>query len=58
MFIEVREPLTGKLLFRYDPERGLIEVQRRRVKTLVDLRELHVEEPERGPPVEVAAQAT
>lgn len=36
-FVDVREPHTNKLLFRYDPERGLIEVQRRGIKTVVDL---------------------
>jgi len=37
MFVDVREPVTGKLLFRYDPERNLIEIQRRGVVTVVDL---------------------
>lgn len=36
-FFDVREPVTGKLLFRYDPERNLIEIQRRGVVTVVDL---------------------
>lgn len=36
-FVDVREPHTNKLLFRYDPDRGLVEVQRRGVKTVVDL---------------------
>ena len=36
-FVEVREPHTKRLLFRYDPERGIIEIQERRVKTLIDL---------------------
>lgn len=36
-FISVREPHTNKLLFRYDPVRLLVEVQRRGVKTVVDL---------------------
>jgi hypothetical protein len=39
-FIPVREPGTGWLLFLYDPERKLIEVQRRGQKTLVDLAQL------------------
>lgn len=39
-FIPVREPGTNWLLFMYDPERKLIEVQRRGRKTLVDLGEL------------------
>lgn len=29
----------GKLLFRFDPSRDLIEVVRRRVRTVVDLRQ-------------------
>lgn len=39
-FIPVREPGTDWLLFLYDPERNLIEVQRRGVKHLIDLGEL------------------
>ena len=38
-FVDVREPQTEKLLFRYDPNRDIIEVQRRGIKTLVDLRQ-------------------
>jgi len=37
-FIEVREP-QGKLLFRFDPLRDLIEIQRRGAKVLIDLRQ-------------------
>lgn len=36
-FIDVREPHTGKLLFKIDPTRWIIEIQVRSVKTLVDL---------------------
>lgn len=36
-FIDVLEPHTAKLLFRFDPIRDIIEVQRRGVKTVVDL---------------------
>ena len=36
-FVDVREPHTEKLLFRFDPIRDIIEVQRRGVKTVVDL---------------------
>jgi hypothetical protein len=39
-FVEIREPHTGKLLARYDPNRDLLEVQRRGQKTLVDLNAL------------------
>jgi hypothetical protein len=34
---DVREPHTGKLLFRYCPRRHIIEIQVRGVKTVVDL---------------------
>lgn len=46
-FREVREPHTGRLLFRYDPERCLIEIQQRRIKTLVDLTQFERETAER-----------
>ncbi len=37
MFVDVRDQHTGKLLFRYDPERELVEVRVRGVTTLIDL---------------------
>lgn len=37
-WVRVLEPNSGKLLFRYDPIRDIIEIQRRGVKTLIDLR--------------------
>ena len=36
-YVEVREPTTNKLLFRYDPTRNLVEIQRRGIMTIVDL---------------------
>jgi hypothetical protein len=36
-FVDVREPHTNKLLFRYDPDRAIVEIQRRGEKTVVDL---------------------
>lgn len=39
-FIQVREPGTNWLLFLYDPERQIVEVQRRGVKTVIDLSRL------------------
>jgi len=36
-YVDVREPGSGKLLFRFDPKRDIIEIQRRQVRTLVDL---------------------
>lgn len=43
-FIDVREPHTKKLLFRYDPAREIIEIQQRNVKTVVDLRQYQAPE--------------
>jgi len=37
-FIDVRD--AGKLLLRFDPERDIIEVQRRGVRTTIDLQRL------------------
>lgn len=37
-FIEIREPGTGKLLCRIDPVRQLLEIRRRGVVTVIDLR--------------------
>lgn len=37
IWIPIREPRTNWLLFKYDPARQLIEIQRRGKKTLVDL---------------------
>ena len=39
-FIPIREPGTGWLLGLYDPQRQLLEIQRRGVKTVVDLSQL------------------
>jgi len=36
-YIPVREPATNKLLFRFDPDRNLIEIKVRGVVTVVDL---------------------
>lgn len=35
--IDVRELHTGKLLFKYDPDRDIIEIERRGNKSLIDL---------------------
>jgi len=37
-FVPVREPDTGKLLFRYHPVLLLVEIVRRQRRTVVDLR--------------------
>ena len=37
VFREVREPITGKLLFRFDPERDLVEIVNRRIPVYIDL---------------------
>lgn len=47
MYIEIREPASGKLLCRYDPERRLLEHRRRGVVTITDLAALEPEIPER-----------
>jgi len=36
-FIDIRDEHTNKLLFRFDPQRDLIEIQVRGVKSLIDL---------------------
>jgi hypothetical protein len=36
-YVDVREPHTKRLLFRYDPKRDIVEIQQRNVKTVVDL---------------------
>jgi hypothetical protein len=46
-FIDVLEPHTAKLLFRFDPIRDIIEVQRRGVKTVVDLAKYRATEGDR-----------
>lgn len=57
MFVDVREPHTNKLLFRYDPDREIIEIQQRNVKTVVDLTQFkapesaEVREPKPIPPI-------
>ena len=52
-WVDIREPHTGKLLMRYSPRRGLIEIQRRGVKTLVDLHQYEMVEPSRAEDSEV-----
>jgi hypothetical protein len=42
-FIDVRDPQTNKLLFRFDPRRAIIEVRRGAVKTVIDLTEYYAE---------------
>lgn len=37
MFVDVREPQTNRLLFRYDPVRQLVEIVHKGVKVVVDL---------------------
>lgn len=36
-YIDVRDPTTNKLLFRYDPVRRLVQIKQDRVIALVDL---------------------
>lgn len=39
-WIEIREQGSGRLLFKYSPQHRLIEIQRRRQRTVVDLERL------------------
>lgn len=41
-FVEVRDPHTGKLLFRFDAGRDLIEIQKRGKMTVVDLSQFRI----------------
>ena len=34
---DIHEPATGRLLCRFDPDRDLLEIQRRGTKVLIDL---------------------
>ena len=43
-WIEIRERGSGRLLFKYDPQHRLIEIQRRRQRTLVNLEKLDGEQ--------------
>ncbi len=36
-WVDIKEPHTGKLLLKFHPLRDIIEVQRRGVKTVIDL---------------------
>lgn len=36
-FVDVRNPYTDKLIFRYDPIRNIVEHQVRGVKAIIDL---------------------
>ncbi|MDH5507302.1 MAG: hypothetical protein OEZ02_08785 [Anaerolineae bacterium] len=38
-FVDVRDPLTGKLLFRYDARRSLVDVKQGKAPVIVDLGE-------------------
>ena len=42
-WVVIKEPRTNWILARYDPQRGLLEFQRRGVKTLVDLNEVETD---------------
>lgn len=39
-WIPIKSRFDGWLLFKYDPERDLVEIQRRGVKEVIDLRQL------------------
>lgn len=42
-FVDVRDLHTGKMLFRFDPERDLVEIRSRQKVTLVDLTQYRVQ---------------
>ena len=44
-YVDVRHGHTGKLLFRFDPGRNLIEIVDRGQQTVVDLSQYRVESP-------------
>lgn len=52
-WVEVRDPATGKLILRYDPDRELVETARRGRSVVTDLRR----ERERAQEAEEPAQA-
>jgi hypothetical protein len=37
VYVEIREPFTGKMLFLYDPDAQRIQIQRHGVRTSIDL---------------------
>jgi hypothetical protein len=43
-YVDVRQPVTKRLLFRFDPDRDIIEIVERGVKTFVDLNEYRAPE--------------
>lgn len=45
-YLDVRSS-RGKLLFRYDPYRGIVEIQERGVKEYIDLTQILAERQER-----------
>ena len=44
MFIDVRQRIMTRLLFGYDPNREIIEIQERGIRTLIDLTEYQAPE--------------
>jgi hypothetical protein len=44
-YLDIREPGTNHLLFRYDPTRRLIEIKNRERLTVIDLEEIPVNQP-------------
>jgi hypothetical protein len=45
-WLDVRAPESNKLLFRYDPQRDLVQIQIRGVRHVVDLAEIRNTAPE------------
>jgi hypothetical protein len=44
-YVDIREPGTNHLLFRYDPTRRLIEIKNRERLTIIDLEGIPVNHP-------------
>lgn len=49
-YLDVRDPFSNKLLFRYDPQRELVEYKKRNLVVVVDLAELKRRLAQQEPP--------
>jgi hypothetical protein len=55
MWHDVKHPKTGRLLFRFDPERMLIQIQQRGDRVTIDLAEYQPKAPAHDWYVTIAA---
>ena len=51
-WIEIRDPATHKLLFKFDPERDLVQIKRGRLCTIVALAAYRSHPPTAPPPLD------